>query len=95
MLSMTPGNSCCVCGDTDARALVDVALVGGARATLCGSHALVYRRGRGRARSEPELRALVNDRRTRRDRRGTGDELAAALASAFCREKREHDRRRV
>lgn len=92
---MANGSFCCVCGVGDARALVDVVLVGGARATLCGSHALVHRRSKAQPRSESELRSLVNDRRGRRDRRGIGDELAAALASAFSGERRRQNRRRV
>jgi hypothetical protein len=96
MLSMMPsGGSCCVCGARDARALVDVLLPGGARATLCGSHALIHRRTRLQPRSESELRALLSDRRTRGDRREVGDELGAALASAFSDERREQSRRRA
>ena len=92
---MPSGRCCCVCGVHDARALVDVVLLGGAQATLCGSHALMHRRSRAQPRSESELRSLVNERRRRRDRRGVGDELAAALASAFRGERRGQNRRRV
>jgi hypothetical protein len=88
------GSSCCVCGTKDARALVDVVLVGGGRATLCGSHALMHRRSTSQARSESELRELLRDRRGRRERRRDGDELGAALTAAFSGERRAADRRR-
>jgi hypothetical protein len=87
--------SCCVCGTSDARALVDVALVGGHHATLCGSHALMHRRSSAQARSESELRDLLRDRRGRRERRRDGDELGAALTAAFSGGRRTTaDRRR-
>lgn len=62
---------------------------------LCGSHALMHRRSGARSRSESELRSLVHERRTRRDRRQVGDELGAALTAAFRGERREHERRRA
>lgn len=89
------GSSCCVCGTSDARALVDVALVGGLRATLCGSHALMHRRSTAQARTESELRELLRDRRGRRERRRDGDELGAALTAAFSGDRRGADRRRA
>jgi hypothetical protein len=82
-----------VCGVRDARALVEVVLRGGARATLCGSHALMHRRSPVQATSEAELRKLLRDRRGRRDRRESRDELGAALEAAFRGERRESDRR--
>jgi hypothetical protein len=85
--------ACCVCGASDARALVEVLLVGGARATLCGSHALMHGRSRSTARSESELRDLLRDRRGRRDRRLEGDELGEALIQAFHGERRDGERR--
>jgi hypothetical protein len=86
-------SACCVCGNSDARALEDVVLSGGARATLCGSHALMHRRARITAQSPTELRALLGERRSRRDRRHDGDELGAALTAAFSGVRREGDRR--
>ena len=94
---MTPatGTSCCVCGASDARALVEVVLRGGVRSTLCGSHALMHRRSAVQAATEPELRRLLRDRRGRRDRRDDADELGAALNAAFNGDKRGADRRRA
>jgi len=89
------GSSCCVCGTSDARALVDVVLIGGARATLCGSHELMHRRSPAQARSGAQLREMLRDRRGRRDRRSEGDELGNALTAAFSGEKRDGDRRRA
>jgi hypothetical protein len=89
------GSSCSVCGARDARALVQVVLRGGAHATLCGSHALMHRRSPTQATSEAELRKLLRDRRGRRDRRESHDELGAALEAAFNGEKRGSDRRRA
>jgi hypothetical protein len=87
------GSSCCVCGASDARALVGVVLMGGMPATLCGSHALMHRRSSPQARSASQLRELLGDRRDRRDRRGEGDELAAALSAAFSNDRRVAERR--
>jgi hypothetical protein len=89
------GSRCCVCGESDRRALVAVGLAGGSRATLCGSHALMYRRAAVRARSEVELRELLRERRGRRDRRHDGDELGAALTAAFHGDRRATERRRA
>jgi hypothetical protein len=87
------GSSCCVCGATDARSLVDVVLIGGAKATLCGSHALMHRRSPAQARSSAQLRAMLADRRDRRDRRTEGDELGSELLAAFSGDRRAGDRR--
>jgi hypothetical protein len=87
------GSSCCVCGATDARALEDIVLIGGLRATLCGSHALMHRRTPVQARSVAQLRQLLGERRGRRERRSSGDELADALAAAFSGDRRVADRR--
>jgi hypothetical protein len=87
--------SCCVCSAKDARGLVEVVLRGGARITLCGTHALMHRRSPRQAESEVELRALLRDRRGRRDRRDEQDDLGAALNAAFNADKRGADRRRV
>ena len=90
---MTPvtARSCCVCGASDARVLVDVELTGGASATLCGSHDLMYRRSAVAARTGAELHAILRERRGRRDRRREGDELGAALNEAFSGAKRVAD----
>ena len=87
------GSSCCVCGASDARALEEIVLIGGSRATLCGSHALMHRRSPTQARSAAQLRQLLGDRRDRSERRSTGDELAAALSAAFSGDRRVADRR--
>jgi hypothetical protein len=89
------GPRCCVCGESDRRALVVVALSGGegSGATLCGSHELMHRRSGALARSEKELRELLRDRRARRERRLEGDELGAALTAAFNEERRAAERR--
>ncbi|MCL2447702.1 MAG: hypothetical protein FWD17_02010 [Polyangiaceae bacterium] len=88
-----PSRSCCVCGESDARALVDVNLASGASATLCGSHALMHARARATAQSEADLRNALSDRRGRRDRRRDGDELGAALTAAFSGTRRTGERR--
>jgi len=85
--------SCCVCGASDERVLVEVALDGGTHATLCGSHALMFRRSATHPSSVAELRGLLRDRRGRRDRRGDGDELGEALAAAFRLDRRGAERR--
>jgi hypothetical protein len=87
--------ACAVCGTRDARALVSVALAGGAEATLCGSHELMHRRARGRSRTVAELRASFGERRSVK-RRGDGlevDELAERLSAAFTTERRVSERR--
>ena len=88
-----PAAPCCVCGASDARALVEVVLRGGARVVLCGSHALMHRRATVQAASEVELRRALRDRRGRRDRRDDQDELGAALNAAFNGDRRGPDRR--
>jgi hypothetical protein len=89
-------DECCVCQASDKRTLVEVLLVGGARATLCGSHALMHRRSAIQARSARELREVLRDKRARAERRDdSGDELGAALASAFAGERRTVERRRA
>jgi hypothetical protein len=84
---------CSVCGAADARALADVVLAGGTRATLCGSHALMLRRAGKPASSEADLRCLLRDRRGRRDRREDRDELGEALTAAFHLDRRGGARR--
>jgi hypothetical protein len=87
---------CCVCQASDKRGLVEVTLRGGAKATLCGSHALMHRRSTVQARSPRELRELLHDKRARSERRDeTGDALGLALAAAFAGERRAVERRRA
>jgi hypothetical protein len=90
-----PRAVCCVCGEDDGRALVEVALLGGPRTTLCGSHALMHRRSKTQAQTVAELRRILGERRRRRDRRDVGDELGEALSSAFNECRRGADRRRT
>ena len=89
---------CSVCGQRDARALVDVVLASGAPTVLCGSHELMHRRVAPSVRTVEELRTALADRRST-DRRGHGteevDELAAALAAAFTNERRGKERRAI
>jgi hypothetical protein len=92
LMTQPPGR-CSVCGASDQRALVEVALAGGARATLCGTHALMHSRARVPARTVAELRTQLRDRRGRRDRREDGDELGDALTAAFNGERRGAGRR--
>jgi hypothetical protein len=88
-----PRSACCVCGANDARLLVDVDLGAGLSVTLCGSHALMHRRAGSPVQSASELRTALGERRGRRDRRQDGDELGAALTSAFQNPRRKADRR--
>ena len=89
------GSPCAICGLSDARALVAVALADGAKATLCGSHDLMHRRAGGSAASIAELRGMFGDKRSTERRGGKGevDELAEALSAAFCRDRRSSARR--
>lgn len=86
--------SCVVCGESDARLLVMIELEGGAAATLCGSHALLYGRSKDLCRTPDELRVVLSERRSV-DRRAhvEGDELATRLSAAFTRDRRSSDRR--
>jgi hypothetical protein len=88
-----PAGRCSVCGANDQRALVAVALAGGARATLCGSHALMHSRARVPACTIAELRTQLRDRRGRRDPREEGDALGDALTAAFNGDRRGSGRR--
>jgi hypothetical protein len=73
---------------------VEVGLVGGARVTLCGSHAIMHRRSPVQARSAEELRERLRNKRGKADRRDDGgDALGAALAAAFAGERRGVQRR--
>jgi hypothetical protein len=94
-MTRTSDSSCCVCDASDARALVDITLPGGKRATLCGSHALMHRRSSMDARTPAELRTLLSERRRRSERRSEGDALGDALTAAFAGERRAAGRRRA
>jgi hypothetical protein len=85
--------ACVVCGLADARALTNVRLSGGARAVVCGSHALMHRRRGASAATPDELRRILRDRRTGDRRAGEQDELAAMLTAAFAGERRLAERR--
>lgn len=87
-----PSPHCVVCGLRDARALTHVRLSGGAKATVCGTHALMHRRD-GRASTPSELRTMLRDRRERTRRAGEHDELAQGLADAFAGQRRSAERR--
>jgi hypothetical protein len=55
----------------------------------------MHRRSPAQARSIPELRQILSERRRRRERRSDGDALGAALSAAFAGERRAADRRRA
>jgi hypothetical protein len=82
-----------MCGLRDERALVEVTLQGGARATLCGTHALMHSRTRAPVRTIAELQTQLRERRGRRDRREEGDALGDALTAAFSGDRRATGRR--
>jgi hypothetical protein len=90
-----PHAACCVCGEDDGRALVEVVLFGETTATLCGSHALMHQRSKTQAQTVEELRRALSERRRRRDRRDVGDELGEALSTAFSGCRRGSDPRRT
>ena len=83
---------CALCKLQDARALITVKLANEA-VTLCGSHALIYRRTGRFARTLGELREMLRDRRGRERRARSVDELAAKLTAAFAGERRQLQRR--
>lgn len=85
---------CVVCGMSDERGLTFAAL-GRERVSVCGTHHLMYVRSGARLTSVEELRALVRERRNRRERRrALADEMVAQLADAFSTEKRTGTERR-
>ena len=88
------GVPCVVCGFADARGLFDVRLVGGVRTVLCGSHALMHRRGRVQATTEAQLKELLRNRRETERRESGIDELGAKLTLAFAGERRTGSDRR-
>jgi hypothetical protein len=94
--------ACAVCDASDARMLIVVPLSSGESTVLCGSHALMYRRGGEQVATVEELRARVRDRRAAderrmpRDRRiGEIDELGTKLTAAFAGERRAAGERRT
>ncbi len=82
------GVGCVVCGVRDARVLSATRLSTGRVVTVCGSHELAHLRADAPAASVEALRALVGDRRSERERRAEGDELAIHLNLAFSGERR-------
>ncbi len=97
-----PTLSCAVCGVSDARVLVDVALTPRSGVVLCGSHAVMRERVAPTATSVDELRAALTDRRLPVERRGRADralgevdELGVGLAAAFAGERRASRSRRA
>ncbi len=73
--------------------LTTVELAGGNATTLCGSHALLYRRVGSLASSIGELRHALEDRRETSRRREVGDELGERLIAAFTNDRRAAERR--
>jgi len=91
---MNQEKCCVVCGARDARVLAKTRLATGEVVIVCGSHELAHLRADAPASTIAELRALVGDRRTERERRAEGDELALHLHLAFAGERRTRDERR-
>ena len=82
--------------------LISVPLSDGAMTTLCGSHALLYRRGGEQAATVTDLRDKLRERRAPRERRaqsdrtvGEVDDLGAELTAAFAGERRDAGDRRA
>ncbi len=95
-MSDANGTSCVVCGVSDSRVLTTTRLAAGELVVVCGSHELAHRRAHVESpvRTVTQLRALVGDRRTDRERRTEGDELALHLQLAFSSDRRVRDERR-
>jgi hypothetical protein len=98
----SPPRTCAICGATDARILVDVALTKRTTAVLCGSHAVMRERIAPTSTNLEELRAVMRDRRRPAERRGRVDrslgeidELGASLSAAFAGERRAVGARRA
>lgn len=91
---MTEEKHCVVCGARDSRVLTKTRLATGDVVVVCGSHELAHLRADAPAATVAELRALVGDRRTDRERRAEADELALHLHLAFAGERRVRDERR-
>jgi hypothetical protein len=94
--------TCAVCGVSDVRVLVDVALTKREAVVLCGSHAVMRERVAPTATSVDELRAAMKDRRLPVERRGRADrtlgeidELGVGLTAAFAGERRATRARRA
>jgi hypothetical protein len=91
---MSEEKSCVVCGVRDSRVLSSTRLAKGEVVVVCGSHELAHLRADVPAQTVSELRTLVGDRRTERERRTEADELALHLHLAFAGERRARDERR-
>lgn len=95
-----PKEPCVVCGANDARGTATTRLASGEVVAVCGSHELMHRRSSKTARSVMELKSLLQNRRSTRDRRSLqsgeeGDELGAQLSEAFAAEQRNATDRRT
>jgi hypothetical protein len=97
-LSPAP-SSCAVCGSQDARTLSATPLASGATVIVCGSHAVAHARAGYAARSVKELRFMLAERRTTRERRGSYAtavaEAARSLSITFKDERSGRGRRAV
>jgi hypothetical protein len=81
-LSPAP-SSCAVCGSQDARTLSTTPLASGAAVIVCGSHAVAHARAGYTARSVRDLRAMLAERRTTKDRRGSYKSAIDAVAQSL------------
>ena len=87
--------ACVVCKLDDERGLLEAPIGNGMRATMCGTHHLVYQRSGRVARDAAELVSIVKERRDRSERRhALADDMVAQLADAFATEKRTGTDRR-
>jgi hypothetical protein len=91
---MSQENGCVVCGTRDSRVLSSTRLANGTVVTVCGSHELAHLRADAPAKTVEELRVMVGDRRTERERRTEADELALHLSLAFSGDRRASRERR-
>ncbi len=98
--SALPKEPCVVCGANDARGAATTRLSTGEVVVVCGSHELMHRRSAKIARSVSDLKSLLSNRRSMRDRRSLqsgeeGDELGAQLSEAFATDQRNKSDRRA
>ncbi|CAN5257422.1 hypothetical protein BH09MYX1_BH09MYX1_67000 [soil metagenome] len=82
-MSSSVHGSCCVCRESDARALTTTRLANGEIAVVCGTHELMHRRMSTPANSATELRGTLRQRRNTARRGEGGDELGMKLSDAF------------
>ena len=91
---------CVVCGASDARGAATTRLSTGEVVVVCGTHELMHRRSPKTARSVSDLKSLLKNRRSVRDRRSLrgsdeGDELGTQLSEAFATDQRNASDRRT